>query len=66
MNRVEQFLVVDETHQEHADDPAADPVKLLDVRPGELGVRRGAADLHHAQPANQQDEDQQQPVEIAK
>ena len=65
MNAIEQFLIVDKTHQKHSGDAAADPVKLADVRPGKLGMRGGAANLHHAQPANQQDEDEQQPVKIA-
>ncbi len=45
VNAIEQFLIVDKTHQKHAGDSAADPVKLPDVRPGELGMCGSAADL---------------------
>ena len=65
MNRVKQLLVIDETHQKHADDSAGDPVELLDMSPGELGVLGGAADLQHPEAAKQHDKDEEQPVEIA-
>ena len=46
--------------------PPSNPVNLPDMRPGELGMRGGAANLHHPQPADHQHKDEQQPVEIAK
>ncbi len=59
MNLVEQGLIVQQAEQEHAGDPAADPVELLDVGSGKLGMHGGTLDLHHTQAAKQQDEGQQ-------
>ncbi len=64
VNPVEQYLVVQQAHHEHADYARADPIHLPDVGSGELGVFGGAANLQHPQPADEQDEGQQQPVEI--
>jgi hypothetical protein len=65
VNAVEQLLIVDKTHQKHAENSAADPIKLPDMGSGEFGVLGGTANLQHTQPANKQDEGQQQPIKIA-
>ncbi len=58
MHAIQKELIVEQTYREHTADPADDPINLLDVRTRELGVHGGAMDLHHAQPTNQQHEDQ--------
>ena len=45
--------------------PACDPVHLPDMGSGKLGVQGRAVNLHHPQPADHQDKDEEQPVEIA-
>ena len=62
---IEQRLVVDQAHHEHGAEAANDPIDLLDMRAGELSVRGGALDLGDAKGADQQDEEQQIPVEVA-
>ncbi len=61
---IQQQLVVHQADQEHAHQAAGNPVDLPDVRPGKLGVQGRAVNLHHPQPANEQDKDQENPVEI--
>ncbi len=64
MYPVEQLLVVNQADQKHAGHAAYDPINLPDMRPGKLGMRGRAANLHHPQPADHQDKDEEQPVEI--
>ncbi len=63
---IQQLLIVDQADQKHAHHPAHDPVNLPDMRSGKFGVHSGAVNLHHPQPANQQDKDEEHPVKIAK
>ena len=65
VHSIQQYLVIDETHQEHAPKSTQHPISLLDVRARELGVDGRALNLHDAQPADEQHEDQQHPVKIA-
>src|ERR1700690_4586315 len=64
VHAIQQLLVVHKTDQEHASNATGDPVDLPDMGPGELAVHGGAANLHHAKPADHQDKDEEQPVEI--
>ena len=66
MDPFQQGLIIDRAHQEHGRDATQNPIDLLDVRTGELGVHGRTADLHHSQPANQQNENEEQPIKIAK
>jgi Lhr-like helicase len=66
MHALKQYVVIDDTESKHRRHPAQDPVHLLQVRPGELAVLRCAMDLHHPQPADEQDEEEQHPVKISK
>src|SRR5581483_6905944 len=66
VNLFQQRLVVHQAHEEHHSDSGHNPVDLLDMDSGKLGVHGGAVNLHDAHAANQQHEDQQEPVKIAK
>src|SRR5438105_300215 len=62
---VENGFVVHQANQEHEQQPAGNPVELLDMGSGELSRERGAVDLHYPQEANQQHKEQQNPIKIA-
>ena len=66
MHPVQQLLVVHQADQKHADNAPGDPIDLPHMRPGKLGMQGRAVNLHHPQPANHQDKDEEHPVEIAK
>ncbi len=66
VHALQQHLVVDQAHPKHSAKSAHDPVHLLDVSPRKLRVLSRAVDLHHAQPADEQDEDQQHPIKVVK
>lgn len=65
MDFLEQRLIIQDTHQEHGPNAADDPIDLLDMRAGEFGVHRGAANLHDPERADDQHEEEEQPIEIA-
>ena len=66
MNLLQQRLIVHQAHQEHHPYSGHDPVDLLDVRSRELRVHGRAANLHDSHAADEQHEEQQEPVKIAK
>jgi hypothetical protein len=65
MNLFEQRLVVQQAYQKHANDAAEDPIDLPDVGTRELRVSSGTLDFEHTDGADHQDEDQEQPIEVA-
>src|SRR5579884_1450947 len=66
VNVLHDHLVADQADEKHHGESGGNPINLLNVGAGELGVQGGAVDLHDAEAADQQHEAQQEPVEIAK
>jgi hypothetical protein len=65
-HEVDELVVVDPGEDEHGHQAARDPVDLLGVVAGVLGVQGGRVDFEHRDGAEQQHQAQQGPVKVAK
>ena len=65
MHALEQSVIVQQAHDEHSNQAAGDPIDLLPINAGELGVNSGAMNLDDAERANDQHERYQRPIEVA-
>jgi len=59
VNLFEQGVIVQQADGEHDGNATCNPVELLDVRSGKLGVFGGAVDFVYTQPANDEYEQEQ-------
>ena len=65
MHAFQQHVIVQKTYDEHAGQPAKNPVHLFYVHPRELAVLGRAVDFNHAERADDEHECQQRPIKIA-